>query len=193
MTIAATSPAVLSGPTTGPSHAKPKNPRHLVGGHHEGPRDGSVRCLRGLQVSLDALHRFLQLLDRTAPGRQAHVGNLCSNIGPIAGQVLDQRVHLPGQTPGGKTEGREDQRDDQQHGGDPANPPLQPRDGRRQDECEQDGERERHEDGLCPVQNGDHEHATGERHPGLYGFQAVVQVPTPFLGTAADRVVPLTW
>ena len=26
MTIAATSPAVLSGPTTGPSHAKPENP-----------------------------------------------------------------------------------------------------------------------------------------------------------------------
>ena len=33
---------------------------------------------------------------------------------------------------------------------DPTDLPLKPVDGRRQDECEQDGERERHEDGLCP-------------------------------------------
>ena len=44
-----------------------------------------------------------------------------------------------------------------------------------------DGERERHEDGLRPMQNRDDEHPAGERHPGLHGFQGVVQAVPPFL------------
>ena len=77
---------------------------------------------------------------------------------------------------------------------DPTDLPLKPVDGRGQDECERDGERERHEDGLCPVQNGDDEHAAGGRQPELYGFQRVVHVRTPFLDrVAADVAALLTW
>ena len=111
MTIAATSPAVLSGPTTGPSHAKPEKPVDRVGGHHDGPRHGSFRCFRSSEVGLDALQRLLQLLDRAAPARNPHVGDLRSDVGAIAGQVLGQMVHLPRQTPAGETERREHQRD----------------------------------------------------------------------------------
>ncbi len=187
MTIAATSPAVLSGPTTGPSHAKRRKSRRRVGRHDNGPQHGSFRRLRS-QVSLDALQRFLQLLDRASPARKAHVGNLRSDVGTIAGQVLDEMVYLPRQAPTREAESREHQGDREQHRRNATDPPLEPGDGWRQDERQKDRERERHEDGLCPVQNGDDEHAAGERHPGLHGFQGVVQVPTPFLGRiAADR------
>ena len=110
MTIAATSPAVLSGPTTGPSHAKRRKPRRLVGGHDNGPRHGSFRRLRS-QVGLDAFQRFLQLLDCASPARKAHVGNLRSDVGTIAGQVFGEMVYLPRQTPTRETERREHQRD----------------------------------------------------------------------------------
>jgi hypothetical protein len=89
-------------------------------------------------------------------------------------------------------ESREHQRDDQQHGRHPTDPPLNPVDRRRQDEREQDGERERHEDGLCPLQNGDHEHAAGERHPEPHGFQRVVHLRAPFLRRVAADVAVLS-
>ena len=74
---------------------------------------------------------------------------------------------------------------------DPTDLPLTPVDGRGQDECERDGERDRHEDGLCPVQNGDDKHAAGERQPELHGFQRVVHVRAPFLRrAAADAPTP---
>ena len=60
---------------------------------------------------MTARHRFLQLLDRASPARKAHVANLRSDVGTIAGEVSDQMVHLPGQTPAGETESREYQRD----------------------------------------------------------------------------------
>ena len=77
-------------PDDGPEPREARETRHLVGGHHEGPRHGSFRCLRRLQVSLDARQRVLQLLDRASPARKAHVGNLRSDVGAIAGQVFDQ-------------------------------------------------------------------------------------------------------
>ena len=156
-------------PDDGPEPREGRKPRRRVGGHHDGPRRRSFRAPPSSQVSLDAFQRFLQLLDRASPARTAHVGDLRSDVGAIAGQVLGQIVHLPGQAPAGEAERREHQRDHHQHGRDATDPPLKPGDRRRQDEREQDGERERHEDGLCPVQNGDDEHAAGERHPGLHG------------------------
>ena len=90
-------------------------------------------------------------------------------------------VHLPRQTPAGETENREHQRDHREHGRDAADPPLKPGDGRRQDEREQDGERERHEHGLCPVQNDDDEHAPGERHPRLQCLRRVIHQAQPFV------------
>jgi hypothetical protein len=154
---------------------------------------GSFRRLRS-EVRLDALQRFLQLLDRASPARKAHVGDLGSDVGAIAGQVFGEMVYLPRQAPTREAERREHQGGREQHRWNATDPPLQPGDGRRQDECQKDRKGERHEDGLCPIQNSDDEHAACERHPGLHGLQGVVQVPTPFLGRiVADRLVLLRW
>ena len=129
----------------------------------------------------------------TVPPRlaTAHVGDLRSDVGTIAGQVVGETAYLPRQAPANETERREHQRDRQQYGWDPTDPPLDPGDGGRQDECQKDGERERYEDGLCPVQDRDDEHPAGERHPGLHGSRGVVQVPPPFLGgVVTDVAVP---
>ena len=67
-------------------------------------------------------------------------------------------VHLPRQAPGTETEHREDQRDRRENGDDAANPTLKPRDWRSQHEREQDGDCKRHEHGLCPVEDDNHEH-----------------------------------
>ena len=77
-------------PDDGPEPREAQKPRHLVGGHHDGPQHGSFRCLRRVQVSLDARQRFLQFLDRASPARKAHVGNLRSDVGTIAGEVFNQ-------------------------------------------------------------------------------------------------------
>lgn len=172
-------------PNDGPEPREAQEPGHLVGRHDQGPQHGSCRRLRCVQVSLDARQHFLQLLDRASLASKPHVGNLDSDVGTVAGEIFDQVVHLPGQTPGGEPESGEHQRHGYEDGGDPTDPPLKPGDGGCQDEGEQHGERERHEDGLRPVQDGDHKHATGERHPGLHGFPGVVQRPTPLL----DRIV----
>ena len=180
-------------PDERPEPREGRKSRRRVGRHHNWPRDGSFRGLRS-QILFDPFQRFLQLLDRASLARKAHVGNLRSNVGAIAGEVFDQIVHLPGQTPAGETERREHQRDDDQHGRDPTDPSLKPGDRRRQDEREQDGERERHEDGLGPVQNGDDQHAAGERQPELHEFQRVVHGRAPFLRrVAAGVALPLTW
>ena len=70
-------------------------------------------------------------LNGASPARKAHVGNLRSDVGTIPGEVFDQMVHLPGETPAGETDSREYQGDDDQDGRDSTDPPLKPGDGRR--------------------------------------------------------------
>ena len=82
-------------------------------------------------------------------------------------------VHLPRQTPAGETEDREHQRDHRENGWDAADPTLKPGDRRSQHEREQDGERDRHEHGLRPVQDDNDEHTPGERHPRRQGLRRV--------------------
>ena len=76
-------------------------------------------------------------------------------------------IHLPRQAPAGEAEHDEHQRDDHEHGRDAAQPALEPGHRRRQDEREQDGERDRHEHRLRPVEDDDDQHAAGERDPRL--------------------------
>ena len=169
-------------PDDGPSHAKPEKPVTWSEVTTTG-RDTVPLGPPTFQVGLDVFERLLQLLDRPSLARPAHVGDLRPDVGAIAGKVLGQMVHLPRQTPAGETEGREHQRDHRENGWDATDPPLKPGDGRRQDEREQDGERERHEDGLCPVQNGDDEHTPGERHPSSQCLRRIIhRGPRPFLG-----------
>ena len=83
----------------------------------------------------------------------------------VARKVLGQMVHLPRQTPAGETEDAEHQRHHRENGWDASDPSLKPCDRRTQHEREQDGERDRHDDGLRPVQDDHDEHTPGERHP----------------------------
>jgi hypothetical protein len=111
----------------------------------------------------------------TAPPA-SHCARRRSSFGcwPIAGQVLGEIVYLSRQAPPARPRAA-NTRWPQQDRWNATDPTLEPADGWRQDEGQKDGERERHEDGLGPVQNGDNEHAPGERHPGLHGFRGVVQ------------------
>jgi hypothetical protein len=61
-------------------------------------------------------------------------------------------VHLSRQTPAGKTEDGDHQRDDREDGWDAADPSFKPSDRRSQHEREKDGECDRHEHCLPPVQ-----------------------------------------
>jgi hypothetical protein len=74
-------------------------------------------------------------------------------------------VHLPRQTPAGETEDAEHQRHRREHGWNASDPSLKPCDRRAQHEGEQDRERDRHDDGLRPVQDDHDEHTPGEHHP----------------------------
>jgi hypothetical protein len=80
-------------------------------------------------------------------------------------------VHLSRQTPAGETNDGEHQRDHRENRRDAADPTLQPGDRRSQHEREKDGERERHEHGLRPIQDDDDEHTPGERHPRFHGLR----------------------
>ena len=125
------------------------------------------------QAALDVVDRLLQLLDRPAFPCAAHVGDLRQDVDAITGQVVGQAVHLPGQTPAGETEDREHQRHGGEDGRDAADPALEPADRRRQDEREQNGERDRHQDGLRQVQDHDDQHVPGERDPRFQGLRRV--------------------
>lgn len=85
-------------------------------------------------------------------------------------------VQRPGQTPSGEPQRREHQRHGQQDGSDPTDPPLKPRDGWRQDEREQDGERERHEDGLSQYRTATTSTTPANVTQGFTDFQASSKV-----------------
>jgi hypothetical protein len=163
MTIARTSPAVPSGPTMGPSHAKPEKP--VLRGDDDGPGGCAARRLRFPEVGLDVFDRVLELFDRSPRARAADVGDLRQDVRAVARKILGERVHLPRQPPAGETEDGEHQRHHREHGRDAADPSFQPGDRRRQDEGEQDGERDRHQHGLRPIQDDHDEHTPGERDP----------------------------
>jgi len=93
----------------GPKPREGRKPRRRIGSHDNGARHGSFRRFRS-QISLDTFQRFLQLFDGAAPARIPHVGDLRSDVGTIAGQVLGEFVYLPRQTPTGENERREHQR-----------------------------------------------------------------------------------
>ena len=88
-------------------------------------------------------------------------------------------VHLPRQTPAGEAEDREHQCDDRQNGWDAADPSLKRRDRRRQHEREKDGEGNRHEHGLRPVQDDHDEHTSRERHPRFQCSRHVIHQAAP--------------
>ena len=69
---------------------------------------------------------------------------------------------------------RKDKRHSDEHGGYSPDPPLEPGNRRRQDEREENGQRERNQYRLRPVQNGYHQHAAGECDPGFDGFGCVL-------------------
>ena len=91
-------------------------------------------------------------------------------------------VHLPRQTPAGETEDREHQRDHRENSWDAANPSFKPGDRRSQHEREKDGECERHEYGLRPVQDDHDEHTPGERHPPPQCLRRIIHKARPILG-----------
>jgi hypothetical protein len=156
---------------------EPGKPRDLIGAHDDrlanGPRGRPLRWFALIEAGLDLVQRFLQLLDRAALAGAAHVRDLRPDIAAIARQVVRQVTELARQSPAGEAEHREHQGDDGQNGGDAPDPAFEPGHRRRQDECQQDGQRDRNEDDLSQVQHDDDEHAAGERHPrfqGLYGI-----------------------
>lgn len=83
-------------------------------------------------------------------------------------------VHLPGEAPAGETEYREHQCDHCENGRNAADPTLEPGDGRGQNERKQDGEGERHQHGLRPIQDDNDEHTPGERHPRFQRLRSVI-------------------
>ena len=89
-------------------------------------------------------------------------------------------VHLPRQTPAGEAEDAEHQRHHHEHGGDASDPSLKPCDRRTQHEREQDGERDRHENDLCPVQDDHDEHTPGECHPPPQCLRRIIHKARPF-------------
>ena len=155
--------------------------RDLLRGDHDGPRDRSFGRIRFSEVGLDVFDRLLQLLDRSPLARAAHVRDLRQDVGAVARKVLGQMVHLPRQTPAGETEDREHQRDHRENGRDAADPALKPGDRRSQHEREKDGERDRHEHGLRPVQDDHDEHTPGERHPRFQCLRRVIHQAQPFV------------
>ena len=167
--------------------------RDLLGGDHDGPRDRPSGHLRLSKVGLDVFDRLLQLLDRPPLARAAHVRDLRQDVDAVARKVLGQIVHLPRQTPAGETEDREHQRDHRENGWDAADPTLKPGHRRSQHEREKDGECDRHEHGLRPVQNDNDEHTPGECHPRFQRLRRVSHQAQPFFDCAAqDRSARLT-
>ena len=163
MTIVSTSPAV---PNRAEHWTEPREARETgdrLRGDDDGPRKFFGGRLRFSQVGLDVFDRLLQLLDRPSLTRTAHVRDLCQDVEAVAWQVLSQVIHLPHETPAGEAGDREHERDHREHGGDAADPPLKPGDGRSQEEGQQDREGDRHEHGLRPVQDQDNEHTPGKR------------------------------
>ncbi len=177
-----------SGPTTGPSHEKPEascSRMITVCRHH------SRRAFLARQILGDVVDGLLQPFHRSAAAGPSHVGNLREDIGAIGRQVGDDAFELPLDAPHRQAEQREHERDHDQHRGAAANPPLQPRDRRRQDEGQQNGEGKRNQDGLCPVEDADHEHAAREGHPRLQRLRGiVVHVITgrPIVGCGSARL-----
>ena len=96
-------------------------------------------------------------------------------------------VHLPRQTPAGETEDREHQRDHRENSGDAADPSFKPGNRRSQHEREQDGECDRHEYGLRPVQDDNDEHTPGERHPPPQCLRRVIHKADRSWGSGAGR------
>jgi len=99
-------------------------------------------------------------------------------------------VRLSRQTPAGEAESREHQGDHRENGRDPAKPALKPGDRRRQHEREKDGDGERHEHGLCPVQDRNDEHTAGEGHPRLHSLQRTVLPCGDVVRFRTARVAP---
>jgi hypothetical protein len=145
--------------------------RDLLEGDHDRPGDRSSRHLRFSEVGLDVFEGLLQLLDGPSFARAAHVRDLRQDVDSVTRKVLGEMVHLPRQTPAGQTEDREDERAQRENGWNPADPTLEPGDGRSQHEREKDGEGDRHEHGLCPVQDDHDEHTSGERDPRFQGLR----------------------
>jgi hypothetical protein len=186
MTIASTNAADPNWPTMGASHAKAEKP--VTGrGHHHRPRDRSFGGLGSAKVGLDVFDRLLQFLDRSPFARAAHIRDLRQDVGAVEWEVVGQVVHLPRETPASETENREHQSDHRENGRYTANPTLQPGDRRSHHEREKDGDCERHEYGLCPVQHDNHEHTPGERHPGFHGLRRVFHQAQPFVRAARTR------
>jgi hypothetical protein len=124
-----------------------------------------VRGARVLDVFLNFFERLLHLLNRAARAHPLHVDDLLSDIGAVGRQGLRQFGELLRHRPSGTAEddkGRDHDRADGRRTPDVA---LQKGDRRCKDECEQDGNAERHQDGLGPVEDGDNEHAPCPCHP----------------------------
>jgi len=144
-------------------------------------------------LGLDVFDRVLQLLDRSALARAAHVRDLHPDIGAVAGKVLSQMVNLPRETPAGETEDREYQRDHRENRRDAADPALKPVHKRSQHEREKDGECERYEHGLRPVQDDNNKDTPGERHPRFQCLRSVIHQAQPSFDGAVQadpRVAP---
>ena len=141
----------------------------LFRGDHHGSRRGALGRIWRSQVRLDVFDRFLQFLDRTALAGAAHVLDLRADVLAVHRQILGQVLHLSRHDPARQSQHGEYQRDHHEYGRDAPEPTLEPGGRRRQDECQEDGQREGHEYGVRPVQDEHHQHAPRKRHP---GFQA---------------------
>ena len=132
---------------------------------------------RDPHVLLDRLERGLKSLDRPAAARAANVADLFADVGAIGDQIGAEAAHLAGDGPGGQAQRGKHQRDNEQHRRRAADAPLQPYHGRGQHEGQENGETDGHEDGLRPIEDGDHQHTTGERRPAAQRTERVSHRP----------------
>ena len=122
------------------------------------------------KIGLDTFDRLLKPLDRSSLSRSADVRDLREDVDAIGREVVGQMIHLSRETPTGEAENDEYQRHRREDSRDAAQPTLKPRDRRRQDEREQDGECDRHEHGLRPVEDDNDKYTTGECDPPFQGL-----------------------
>ena len=148
---------------------------HPAGGSRRGPlilrdheRSGgrARRRVAAAEIPLQLVQRALELRHRSTVAHAAQVGHLRLDVGAIGVHVSAEVGHLTDDAPTRQTEESEHNGDDQQYSRDLADPPLQPYDRRRQDKCEKNRQKDRNQDVLRPIKDGNHEDTTGERKPG---------------------------
>jgi hypothetical protein len=101
------------------------------------------------------LERLLHLLDGAVAAGAADVCDLLADIGPILRQRIGQAGELVRRHPGACPEQTEREHHHHDDGRGAAGPPLDPRDDRRENKCEQHGSRERYEHRLRPIEHRD--------------------------------------